>query len=241
MNYADNEEENYAIKVKVRKQLLWFGIASLVMMFAGLTSAYVVTRSDVLWVSINPPQPFFTSTFLIVASSVSMVLAVFLAKRGNKIFNLFQLITLGLGIMFCVQQYKGWMNLHELGMHFSFNKVSEVKGEYGKDYVLVYKGIELAKEGEDFYAVNDMERRNPLTSQIMLESKDASSSFFIMLAGLHVAHVLVGLLVLIISLVKGLLGKYPKNRTIGLETSAYFWHFVDFLWIYLFGFLLYIR
>lgn len=241
MEYRDNEEENYQVKVKVRKQLLWFGIASLTMMFAGLTSAYVVTRSDVLWVSINPPQPFFNSTYIIIASSITMAFAVFLAKRGNKLFNLLQVVSLALGVLFCVQQYKGWIELGDKGMHFSFNKVSQVNGEYGKDYVLVYKGIELAKEGEEFYAKNDKERRNPLTSQIMMESKDSSSSFFIMLAGLHVAHVLVGLLVLVISLTKGLLGKYPKNRTIGLETAAYFWHFVDFLWIYLFGFLLYIR
>lgn len=241
MNYLENEEEAYQTKVKVRTQLLWFGIASLAMMFAGLMSAYIVQRSDVLWVSINPPQPFYTSTALIIASSVSIGLAVFLAKKGSKLFNLFQVITLALGVAFCVQQYNGWQKLGDLGMHMSFNKVSDVKGEYGKDYILVYKGIDLAKEGDEYYAANDKERRNPLTSMIMTESRDSSSSFFILLAFLHVGHVLVGILVLIISLVKGLLGKYPKNRTIGLETAAYFWHFVDILWILLFGFLLYIR
>lgn len=236
-------DEDYAVRVKVRKQLLWFGIASLIMMFAGLTSAYIVSRSDVLWVSINPPVQFFYSTAIIVASSLTMFLAVKMAKKGNKIYNLLQVVSLALGLMFCYTQFQGWGKMRELGMFFTLNKVSYVEKNavYGEDYHLVYKGINLVKEGENYYSEFDQEKKYPLNDKISSESKDAGSTYFILLTGLHVLHVLAGIGSLLVSTLKGFLGKYPANRTLGLELSAYFWHFVDILWILLFGFLLFIR
>lgn len=236
-------DEEYEVRSKVRKQLLWFGIASLFMMFAGLLSGYIVSRSDILWVSINPPQQFFTSTLIILASSVLMIITVKLAKKGSKLHNLTQIGALALGLLFCYTQFQGWGKMRDLGMYFTFNKVSYVqeKAVYGEDYTLYYKGIELVKDGDNFYSVFDTEKKNPVNDKISGESKDTSSTYFILLTGLHVLHVFVGILALLISTIKGLLGKYPKNRTLGLELSGLFWHFVDILWLILFGFLLLIR
>ena len=54
---------------RAKKMMLWFGIISMVMTFAGLTSAYVVSKSRPDWLSdYSIPQAFYWSTLVIVAS-----------------------------------------------------------------------------------------------------------------------------------------------------------------------------
>ena len=62
-------------KERSYKQMLWISMISMTMMFAGLTSAYVVSRAREDWVSFELPSAFYLSTLLIVLSSVSMVMA----------------------------------------------------------------------------------------------------------------------------------------------------------------------
>ena len=59
------------------KQMLWISMISMTMMFAGLTSAYIVSKKREDWVSFELPTAFFISTILIVLSSI----AFYLAKR----------------------------------------------------------------------------------------------------------------------------------------------------------------
>ena len=74
-------------KRKVRKPLLWIGIASIVMTFAGLTSGYVVSRSALLaenrWLQFELPHQFYYATLAIVLSSITMIIAHRAAKNGN--------------------------------------------------------------------------------------------------------------------------------------------------------------
>src|SRR5690554_5081838 len=87
---------------RAKKMMLWFGIVSMVMMFAGLTSAYVVSKSRPDWLSeFALPSAFIWSTVVILASSLSM----FLAKRkvaggDNKSAGILLLVTLVLGLTF---------------------------------------------------------------------------------------------------------------------------------------------
>ena len=57
------------------KQLLWIGIGSIIMFFAGLTSAYVVRKPQGNWVDFLLPDWFMYSTIIIVLSSVTLVIA----------------------------------------------------------------------------------------------------------------------------------------------------------------------
>ena len=57
---------------RAKKMMLWFGMISIAMMFAGLTSAYVVSKSRPDWVSsIEIPPAFFISTISIIISSIT--------------------------------------------------------------------------------------------------------------------------------------------------------------------------
>ena len=62
-------------KIHPHKFTLWVGLGSIIMMFAGLTSAYIVKGSQPEWSTVEMPEIFYYSTAVIVASSVTIQLA----------------------------------------------------------------------------------------------------------------------------------------------------------------------
>ena len=62
-------------KIHPHKFILWVGIGSIIMMFAGLTSAYIVKREQPGWTSYTTPIAFYYSTAVILISSLTIFLA----------------------------------------------------------------------------------------------------------------------------------------------------------------------
>ena len=61
---------------RAKKMMLWFGMASMIMMFAGLTSAYVVSKNRPDWgADFQLPDAMYWSTLVIVLSSMTLLLA----------------------------------------------------------------------------------------------------------------------------------------------------------------------
>jgi cytochrome c oxidase subunit 3 len=114
--------EDKAVKEKAKTALLWLGIVSIIMMFGGLTSGYIVRRGEGDWVVFDMPTAFYTSTGLIVLSSVTMYWALISVKQNNK-KNLINalLITLVLGVAFSISQWIGWKQLVDNGIFFIGN------------------------------------------------------------------------------------------------------------------------
>ena len=63
------------VKNRALKQLLWVGMGSIAMFFAGLTSAYIVRKAEGNWVEFILPEWFLYSTITIVLSSAMLILA----------------------------------------------------------------------------------------------------------------------------------------------------------------------
>jgi len=61
------------------------------------------------------------------------------------------------------------------------------------------------------------------------------SSFF-MATGFHGAHVIIGTIFLAICLLRVLIGQFTPTKHFGLEAAAWYWHFVDVVWLFLFTF-----
>ena len=102
----DNIKEEKITKAK--KMMLLFGLLSITMTFAGLTSAYIVSKGRPDWlVNFELPTLFFYSTFLLVVSSITIQFAKHnLAKNKSKKSVLSWLsLTLILGITFCILQF----------------------------------------------------------------------------------------------------------------------------------------
>ncbi|MAU26457.1 MAG: cytochrome oxidase subunit III [Muricauda sp.] len=114
-----------------KKMMLWFGIGSLIMGFAGWTSAYIVSRSREDWVQeLELPSAFFISTVLIVISSITYIMAKN-AVKANKQKNatLWLLATLVLGVSFIALQFYGFSQMLQSGYYFT-GPTSNIKMSY---------------------------------------------------------------------------------------------------------------
>src|SRR5688572_28923480 len=86
---------------KTAKPLLYVGMVSIVMLFAGLTSAYVVRADNGNWLVFHLPNIIFISTAIIITSSLTMLMSQMAIKKDNyKLTNLGLFLTLVLGIAF---------------------------------------------------------------------------------------------------------------------------------------------
>ncbi len=186
--------EERIIREKVGKPLIWVAMVSMVMVFAGLTSAYVVRMEKGDWLQFDLPQLFYVSTAVIILSSVTMNWVLSSAKKNDfKNMKIASSITLLLGFAFIVCQFKAWGVLVEQKVVFA--------GSYS----------------------------------------NAAGSFLYILTGLHLVHLVGGILALSVVWIKTLGKRYDSENLYGIKLCAIFWHFLDALWIYLFLFLLYVR
>lgn len=116
---------------RAKKMMLWFGIVSLLMGFAGWTSAYIVSSTREDWSSDVPlPQAFLFSTIVIILSSISYMLAKKAVKDGQSDKATLMLwITLALGVVFVVLQFTGFSQMVADGYYFT-GPTSSIKMSY---------------------------------------------------------------------------------------------------------------
>jgi cytochrome c oxidase subunit 3 len=187
-NIKVNEQRK---KIHPHKFTLWVALGSIVMMFAGLTSAYIVKRDQPGWTTFPVPRAFWYSTVTILVSSVTIQMAL-KAFKDREMMRYRNLVTLTafLGVAFVVLQYEGFRSIWNTGITF--------KGSGGGQFLYI-------------------------------------------IAGLHAAHVLGGIIALIIMFIKAFASKIRRYNSIPIELMATYWHFVDLLWIYLFIFFIGIK
>jgi cytochrome c oxidase subunit III len=178
-------------KIHPHKFTLWIGIGSILMMFAGLTSAYIVKRNQANWVTFELPLIFWYSTAVMLLSSVT----IFFAGRSFKQrqmakYRRLMMVTIILGALFIAMQVIGFNQLWNLGITLQGN---------------------------------------------------VSFSFMYAIVGLHGAHLVGGIIALLVLFAKAFSAKTRIYNTIPVEVISTYWHFVDALWIYLLIFLLMIR
>lgn len=225
---------------RTKKMLLNIGLFSIVMLFAGFTSAYLVSMSDGFWVNIKLPSGFYISTTILLISSVTIYLSVRASNKGDfrKTLN-FTILTLLLGLLFSYYQFKSWGQLVETGNYVVANHL-DLKGEYGTDYTFSYKGESIEKFDDEFYAASDSYHDNPLKDRI-LGSRNTASSYLYVLSAVHWLHIVGGLFALLRLVILLSRRGLTEKTTLSVKLSSTYWHFVDVLWVYLFLFLLFIH
>ncbi|MDT0689302.1 cytochrome c oxidase subunit 3 [Salegentibacter sp. F188] len=193
MDLTEGSERNKHNRAK--KMMLWFGIISMIMTFAGLTSAYVVSKTRPDWlVDFELPGSFFWSTVVIILSSVTFALAKKNIAAGNRRNGAALLIgTLVLAILFVALQFQGFSELFGQGYFFTGSEST------------------------------------------------VTTSFIYVVVLAHLVHLAAGLIVLLVVIYNHFKQRYHKGQMLGIELGATFWHFVDFLWIYLFLFLYFFK
>jgi cytochrome c oxidase subunit 3 len=136
MNISMNNPQQ-THRIHPHKFTLWMAIGSICMMFAGLTSAYIVKRDQDNFLEFDLPAIFWFSTIVIVLSSVTMHLALksFKAKERNR-FKLFITITALLGVAFAAMQTAGFFNLENHGI-----PLIGYKSNAAASFILVILGV----------------------------------------------------------------------------------------------------
>lgn len=104
------------------KFILWLFILSSIMLFAGITSAYIVRQAEGNWKIFDLPSMFYYTTVIILLSSATMHWSYLQAKKFNlKNQKIGLWITFILGVAFLVGQYEGWKELVNNKVYFSGN------------------------------------------------------------------------------------------------------------------------
>jgi cytochrome c oxidase subunit 3 len=108
-------------KSRAKKMMLWFGIVSLLMSFAGWTSAYIVSSSREDWMQdYQIPKAFWFSTGIILLSSLTYWLAKRAVSQNQQSRGtLFLGFTLLLGGAFIISQLQGFAEMIGLGYYFT--------------------------------------------------------------------------------------------------------------------------
>jgi cytochrome c oxidase subunit 3 len=108
------------LKETSRKYLLWIALLSIGMMFAGLTSGYIVRRQTGTWLKFDLPFTFWVSTAIILISSVTMNWSVQLIRKNEvKMLPSAVLTTFILGIGFGLCQFISWKTLISENIFFT--------------------------------------------------------------------------------------------------------------------------
>ncbi|MCF6295229.1 MAG: cytochrome c oxidase subunit 3 [Flavobacteriaceae bacterium] len=108
-------------KNRAKKMMLWFGIVSLIMSFAGWTSAFIVSRTREDWLAdFQLPNAFAISVIVIIISSLTFIMAKRALKDNKRQATTIWLwITLVLGVVFIYNQFSGFNQIIESGYNFT--------------------------------------------------------------------------------------------------------------------------
>ncbi len=123
----DIDQKNYKPSLKTLsmhplKFALWLFIVSIIMMFAAMTSAYIVRQAEGDWLIYDLPNIFLINTIILVSSSITMHIAYVAAKKDNfKTVKTFMMLTAGLALAFLVGQYFAWGALVDIEVYFVGN------------------------------------------------------------------------------------------------------------------------
>ncbi|MDX2046767.1 MAG: heme-copper oxidase subunit III [Chitinophagaceae bacterium] len=126
-------------KIHPHKFTLWVAIGSLVMMFAGLTSAYIVKRGQGNWQLLELPQVFWYSTIVILLSSLTVQMAIKAFKEREMMrYKWLVTITAILGVVFLAMQVYGFLSFEQkdiklvgMGSNASYSFLLAIAGLHG--------------------------------------------------------------------------------------------------------------
>jgi cytochrome c oxidase subunit III len=125
------EEAKKPLGMHPKKFALWIFMVSVIMVFGGWTSAYIVRQAEGNWFVFDLPKLFWVNTAVILLSSFTMHWGYLSAKRDNlEMTKVAVSITFILGIAFLVGQFMAWVELVRIGAPLVNRDASGVSGSF---------------------------------------------------------------------------------------------------------------
>jgi cytochrome c oxidase subunit 3 len=212
-----DDHPNYNERLKRYRLALLLALSSVVMLFISFTTAYVVRKAGAVW---DPAGNDYISNWV----PLSLPLRVLLL---NTAVLLLSSSTLEIARRRAAQDV-------------ALAPIADIPGIRVSDnhslpwlWTTIVLGVSFL--AGQIYAWRLLEEYNRSFAT------NTSSSFFFILTGVHAVHLLGGLIALLYAGVSSWLHKPPETRRIILDVTAWYWHFMGLLWLYIFGLLYFAR
>ncbi len=193
------------------------GLTSVVMLFVSFTTAYVVRKAGAVW---DPASNNYISNWVPITLPVKVLL-----------LNTFVLLLSGFTLERARRRAQADVALAPIADMPGIRVSTQASLPWV--YVTILLGVAFL--GGQYYA---WERIAATNSHL---SSSISSGFFFVLTGVHAVHLLGGILALLYAGATTWLRRPPETRRIVIDVTAWYWHFMALLWIYVFGLLYFAR
>jgi cytochrome c oxidase subunit III len=212
-----DDQPSYRERLRRLRLGLLLALSSVVMLFVSFTTAYVVRKAGAVW---DPARNDYISNWLPLQLPLRILLI-------NTSILLLSSVTLEIARRRAAEDV-------------ALAPIAGIPGiRVGVNHALPWLWttvvLGLGFLAGQVYAWHVLELSN------IRFASNASSSFFFILTGVHAIHLLGGILALLYAGVTNLLHKPPETRRIIVDVTAWYWHFMGALWLYIFGLLYFAR
>jgi cytochrome c oxidase subunit 3 len=211
---GDDNLPSYRERLRRYRMLIAFVLTSVVMIFVSFTTAYVVRKAGAIW---DPARNEYVGDWVPTSLPVSILLV-------NSLVLLVSSLTLEIARRRAVEDVVLAPIADIPGIRVSRNRSIL--------WVWATVGLGLAFLGGQILAWRQL-RLSHVTN--------ISSSFFFILTGVHAVHLMGGILALLYAGLSVWLLRPPETRRIVIDVTAWYWHFMGLLWIYVFALLYFAR
>ncbi|HVJ08983.1 MAG TPA: cytochrome c oxidase subunit 3 family protein [Acidisarcina sp.] len=194
---------------------MWLFLLTEIMFFGGLFTAYLIYRNWYYPAFVAGSHQLSivlgtTNTVVLITSSFTMAMGVWSAEMKNKRGLVLALAaTFVLGLVFlgikADEYHEKWEKHHIPGANFSI---------------------------EEF--VHPSSPKEKVLAPDMAEKTQMYFSLYFIMTGMHALHMIIGIAILSVLLVRAIGGAYTSGHMTTIENFGLYWHFVDIVWIFLF-------
>jgi cytochrome c oxidase subunit 3 len=214
---GDDDFPSYRERLRRYRLLVTFVLSSVVMIFVSLTTAYVVRKAGPVW---DPARNDYVSNWVPTTLPVETLLV-------NTFILLLSSLTLEIARRRAAEDVVLAPIARIPGIRVAANRCLLWL------WVTILLGLMFL--GGQYLAWHQLG-----LSQVNVES-NVSRSFFFILTGVHAVHLMGGLLALIYAGITSWMHRPPETRRIVIDVTAWYWHFMGVLWIYVFALLYFAR
>jgi len=208
---------SYRERLRRYRLLIAFALSSVVMIFVSFTTAYVVRKAGVVW---DSAQNEYVSNWVPTTLPVATLLV-----------NTFILLVSSLTLEIARRRAAEDVVLAPIA------DIPGIRVNDNRSLPWLWATIGL---GLTFLAGQYVAWEQLRLGHVDLAT-NISTSFFFILTGVHAVHLMGGILALLYAGMTSLLHRPPETRRIVVDVTAWYWHFMGVLWVYVFGLLYFAR
>lgn len=210
---GDDNAPSYGERLRRYRMGVMLALASVLMLFVSFTTAYVVRKAGAVW---DPARNDYISNWVALTLPVRILLL-------NTLTLIISSITLEVARRRAAEDVAMAPIIGIPGVRVSISRAIPWI------WATILLGVGFLA-GQAF-AWRALQIDNPTFAT------NTSSSFFYMLTGVHAVHLVGGVLALLYAGISFWLHRPPETRRIVIDVTAWYWHFMACLWIYIFGLL----